>query len=118
MRLRQTVALPTGLESEAEKACAIAGLQELYAVQIPPAEVPDLRFPVPVRTLAIEDRRQAFREVFPTAAPEVLVRVNFLLDNLFRFPLELKDDAFFQLFFLLFKAESHFIIDRLVPAAT
>ncbi len=100
----------------AEKACAVARLQDLYAIQIPPTEVPDLRFPVPVRILAIEDRRQVFREVFPQEVPEVLIRVNLLLDILFRFPLELKDDALFQLFFLLFKAESHFIIDRLVPA--
>jgi len=41
----------------AEKAGPIASLQELYAVQIPPTEVPDLRFPVPVRILAFKDRR-------------------------------------------------------------
>jgi hypothetical protein len=64
----------------------------------------------------MENRRQAFHKVFPTGVPEVLIGVNLLLDILFRFPLELKDDAIFQLFFLLFKAISHFLIDRLVPA--
>jgi hypothetical protein len=95
----------------AAEACAILGLQELYAIQIPPTEVPDVRFPVPIRILATEDQHQVFREVFPQEVPEVLIRVNFLPDILFRFPLELKDDAFFQLFFLLIEAESHFIID-------
>jgi hypothetical protein len=91
-------------------------LRSIWSSQIPPTEVPDLRFPVAARILAFEDRPQASYEVFPQELPEVLIRVNLLLDILFRFPLELRDDAFLQLFFLLFKAESHFIIDRLVPA--
>jgi hypothetical protein len=113
----EDVIMAIGLRKDlAEKACAIARLQELYAVQIPPTEVPDLRFPIPTRILTIEDSRQVFREVFPQEVPEVLIRVNVLFDILFRFSLVLRDDAFFQLLFLLIKAESHLITDRLVPA--
>ncbi len=108
----EDVKMAIGLRKDfAEKACATLGLQELYAIQIPPAEVPDLRFPVPARILAIENRRQVLREVFPTEVPEVLIRVNFLHDILFRFPLVLRNNAYFQVFFVLIKAVSHFIIN-------
>jgi len=108
----EDVKMAIGLRKDfAEKACATLGLQELYAIQIPPAEVPDLCFPIPVRTLAIENRRQVRREVFPTEVPEVLIRVNFPLDFLFRFPLVLRNNAYFQVFFVLIKAVSHFIIN-------
>jgi hypothetical protein len=113
----EDVKMAIGLRKDfVEKAGTIAGLQKLYAIQIPPTKIPDLGFPVAIRILPIEDRRQVFREVFPQKVPEVLIRVNFLLDILFRFPLEFKDDTLFYLFFLLFKAVSHFLINRLVPA--
>ena len=73
----ENVKMAIGLRKDfAEKACATFGVQELYAIQIPPTEVPDLRFPVPVRILAIEDRRQVFREVFPQEVPEVVADRN------------------------------------------
>ncbi len=51
----EDVVMAIGVRKDlAEKACAIAGRQELYAIKVPPAEVPDLRFPVPVRILAFE----------------------------------------------------------------
>ena len=91
------VKMAIGLRKDfAEKACTIARLQELHAIKIPPTEVPDLRFPVPTRILAIEDRRNVFREVFPQKAPEVLIGINVLLDFLFRSSLVLRDDAFFS----------------------
>src|SRR6266478_3166411 len=102
----EDVKMAIGLRKDfAEKVCAVTRLQELYAIKIPPTEVPDLSFPISARILAIQNRRQVFREVFPQEVPKVLIRVNILPDILFRFELVRRNDALFQLFFLLFKTE-------------